>query len=51
MEENEILNLVISRMTEEGMWFTTKNDPTFAEAPSYYEKKWPGSHYLQRAQF
>lgn len=37
MEENEILNLVISRMTEEGMWFTTKNDPTFAEAPSYYE--------------
>ena len=37
MEENEILNLVISRMTEEGMWFTTKNDPTFTEAPSYYE--------------
>lgn len=37
MEENEILNLVIGRMTEEGMWFTTKNDPTFAEAPSYYE--------------
>lgn len=37
MEDKEIFNLVISRMTEEGMWFTTKNDPTFNEAPSYYE--------------
>ena len=37
MKDNEILNLVISRMTEEGMWFTTKKDPTFVEASSYYE--------------
>lgn len=37
MEDNEILNLAIDLINRENIWFTTKNDPTFAEAPSYYE--------------
>lgn len=37
MNDKEILDLLIDRMHAEGYWFTTKNDPTYEEAPSYFE--------------
>jgi len=37
MEDKKIIQLLIEKLLEEGCWFTTKKDPTFEEAPSYYE--------------
>lgn len=37
MEDKEIIELLIQELIEAGEWFTTKKDPTFEEAPSYYE--------------
>lgn len=37
MEDKEIIELLIQELIEVGEWFTTKKDPTFEEAPSYYE--------------
>lgn len=37
MEDKTIIDNLIKRLLEEGFWFTTKNDPTFEEASSYYE--------------
>ena len=37
MEDNEIIELLIQKLIEAGEWFTTKQDPTFTEAPYYYK--------------
>lgn len=37
MDENTIIQMLLNKMLEEGLWFTTKNDPTYEEASSYYE--------------
>lgn len=37
MKEEEIISIIYRRLYNDDMWFTTKNDPTFEEAPSYYK--------------
>ena len=37
MDEKTIIQMLLNKMLEEGLWFTTKNDPTYEEASSYYE--------------
>lgn len=37
MEDKNIIEKLLQRMMEDNFWFTTKNDPTFEEASSYYE--------------
>lgn len=37
MNDDKILNLLYAALEDQDIWFTTKNDPTFAEAPSYYK--------------
>ena len=33
----DIINSLITKLYREDMWFTTKQDPTYQEAPSYYK--------------
>lgn len=37
MEENTIINLIISRLNQDELWFTTKADPTWEEPADYYK--------------
>ena len=37
MNDDKILNLLYAALEDQDIWFTTKNDPTYAEAPSYYK--------------
>lgn len=37
MEEKLIVKEIINKLMENECWFTTKNDPTYEEAPSYYK--------------
>lgn len=37
MENDEIIQLVLTELKDRDIWFTTKNDPTFEEPRSYYE--------------
>ncbi len=36
MNEN-ILDILFASLEDQDIWFTTKNDPTYAEAPSYFK--------------
>lgn len=36
MENKEIVQLLINSLKDQDIWFTTKNDPTYEEASSYY---------------
>lgn len=37
MEDNQIIDKLISVLENDDMWFTQKTDPTFGEAPDYYK--------------
>lgn len=37
METKNIIDMLITELNKNGMWFTTKADPTYNEAPSYYK--------------
>ena len=37
MKEEEIISVLYRKLINDDIWFATKNDPTFEEAPSYYE--------------
>ena len=37
MSEDKIISLVLSRLNQEDMWFTTKADPTWEEPSDYYK--------------
>lgn len=37
MEEKDILEILITKLNNEDIWFTTKQDPTFHDADFYYE--------------
>lgn len=37
MEDNQIIDKLISVLDAEDMWFTQKTDPTFGEAPDYFK--------------
>lgn len=37
METKNIIDMLVAELHKNGMWFTTKADPTYNEAPSYYK--------------
>lgn len=37
MEDNKIIDTLMSILTTEDLWFTQKTDPTFGEAPDYFK--------------
>lgn len=37
MEDNKIIDSLMSILTTEDLWFTQKTDPTFGEAPDYFK--------------
>lgn len=37
MEVEQIIDLLLNRLNELGLWFTAKTDPTYMEPSSYYE--------------
>lgn len=37
MEDKQIIEILLQKLTEMTFWFTTKNDPTYQDATSYYE--------------
>ena len=37
MEDNKIIDNLMSILTTEDLWFTQKTDPTFGEAPDYFK--------------
>lgn len=37
METKNIIDMLVAELNKNGMWFTTKADPTYNEAPSYYK--------------